>query len=214
MEELSQQDNKQEREPVISIKRTSEAPIEFKENPFYDEVFWGRAKSFDDIYLPDSDEALSFAIAAHEIGHLVKDGEILTAALDNFEATQAEEERAWLKGWVYLKKYLPDYYHDDKEAVGQIEEAYLKIKELMMRAVDLSKAMYIEKEKLGKINEKKYEAELRTKRNSLSQTDDGQKILELFKEIKKQKINKKTDWTKFVKIVHQALIEIIKDNKQ
>ena len=52
-------------EPKIIIKRSIDAPPEVKENPFYDPEFWGRANSPDDIYLPDSDEAISFALAAH-----------------------------------------------------------------------------------------------------------------------------------------------------
>src|SRR3989338_622923 len=91
------------REPKIIIKRSTDAPPEVKQNPFYDPEFWGRATSPDDIYLPDSDEAISFAIAAHEIGHLVQEGKKGDTRLDNFEATRAEEQRAWDKGWKYLQ---------------------------------------------------------------------------------------------------------------
>jgi len=214
MKEFPKQSDKQEKEPVIFIKRSTDAPRKLKENPFYDPEFWGRAKSADDVYLPDSDEALSFAIAAHEIGHLVKEGEILTATLDDFDATRAEEERAWQKGWVYLKKHLPDYYQADVETMYRVEDAYGKIKDLMMQAVDFSKTMYLEKGRLENNDKEKYAAALKTQRNDLLKTEEGQKILELFKKIKDQKINKKTDWERFVKIIHKALAEIIKDNNK
>ena len=57
--------------PRIVIKRSVEAPPEVKKNPFYDPEIWGRATSPEDIYLPESDEGIPFAIAAHEIGHLL-----------------------------------------------------------------------------------------------------------------------------------------------
>src|SRR3989338_9394681 len=85
----------QEKEPSIIIKKSTEAPESVRQNPFYNKDIWGRANSPDDIYLPDSDQAISFAIAAHEIGHLVKAGERQDAALDNFAAARAEEQRAW-----------------------------------------------------------------------------------------------------------------------
>jgi hypothetical protein len=83
-----------EQKPIIVIRKSTKAPPAAKSNPFYDPEIWGRANSPDEIYLPDSDEAISFAIAAHEIGHLVKEGVREDAALDNFEATKAEELRA------------------------------------------------------------------------------------------------------------------------
>lgn len=131
-------------EPKIIIKRSIDAPPEVKENPFYDPEFWGRANSPDDIYLPDSDEAISFALAAHEIGHLVKKGEINNARLDNFEATRAEEQRAWDKGWEYLQEFVDEYYADKPECAPKIRQAFERIKTLLLQATDLSKAMYLE----------------------------------------------------------------------
>ncbi len=53
-----------EQESRIRVRRSGEASSEVKENPFYDPEIWGQVKSPDNIYLPDSDEAISFAIAA------------------------------------------------------------------------------------------------------------------------------------------------------
>lgn len=114
-------------QPIIKIKKSTEAPPTVKENPFYDPEIWGNAKSPDNIYLPESDEAISFALAAHEIGHLVKKGGIETS-LDDFEATRAEELRAWEGGWQYLKKYLADYYDNRSEAIPEIQDAIKKFK--------------------------------------------------------------------------------------
>src|SRR3989338_3388547 len=133
-----------EGEPKIIIKRSTDAPPDVKQNPFYDSEFWGRANSPDDIYLPDSDEAISFAMAAHEIGHLVKAGERDDTGLDNFEATRAEEQRAWDKGWEYLQKYLDEYFEDRPELVPGIRQIYERVRDLAMEAVDLSEAMYLE----------------------------------------------------------------------
>ena len=119
--------NKTEQEPKIVIKKSSEAPPEVKANPFYDAEWWGRANSPDDIYLPDSDEALSFAIAAHEIGHLIARGKRLDTGIDNFEATLAEEQRAWDMGWEYIQKYLGEYYEDSPEVIPTIEQAFQEI---------------------------------------------------------------------------------------
>ena len=111
-----------ETEPIIVIKKSIDAPLSVKENPFYDPEIWGRANSPDDIYLPDSDEAISFALAAHEIGHLVNKGKVDNANLDNFEGTRAEEERAWNLGWDYLEKYLVDYYNEGVDRSPEIKE--------------------------------------------------------------------------------------------
>jgi len=134
------------REPKIIIKRSVDAPPEVKQNPFYDPEFWGRANSPDDLYLPDSDEALSFAWSAHEIGHLVKEKEDKRddARLDNFEATHAEEQRAWDRGWEYLQEFVDEYYADKPECAPKIRQAFERIKTLAMQAVDLSKDMYLE----------------------------------------------------------------------
>src|SRR3989344_8155653 len=133
-------------ESKIIIKRSVDAPPEVKQNPFYDPEFWGRANSPDDLYLPDSDEALSFALSAHEIGHLVKEkgDKRDDARLDNFEATRAEEQRAWDRGWEYLQKYISEYYQDRPEIAPKIQQAFESIKDFLMQATYLSKAMYLE----------------------------------------------------------------------
>lgn len=202
-----------EKEPTIIIKRSSEAPADVKENPFYDPGFWGRANSPDDIYIPDSDEAISFAMAAHEIGHLVNEDERNDASLDNFEATRAEEERAWEKGWQYLQKYLSNYYKDKPEIIHEIETAFEKIKELAMQATDLSEDMYLEKGSLDHLNHNEISKLIKDKRETFF-SKKGDEFKELFEKLKEEKIGIKPDWDKFSEIVRKAVEDIFRDNKK
>lgn len=213
MKETPEQSNKQEKASVILIKRSIEAPAEAKENPFYDPESWGRAKSPEEIYLPDSDEVLSFALAAHEIGHLVE-ASALESGLDDFESGKAEELRAWEKGWIYLKKYFKEYYQEQPEMAGRIEAAYEEIKDLSMQAVDLSREMYVEKGSLENLSEEDYKKLIKEKRRELFNSEAGEKILAILEKIKSKKIGIKTDWDKFVVIVKKAVEEILKDNEK
>lgn len=199
-------------QPKIVIKKSSEAPTTVKENPFYDPEIWGNAKSPDDIYLPESDEAISFALAIHEIGHLVKEGEIETS-LDDFSATRTEELRAWEKGWQYLQKYLSEYYKEQPEIVPQIQEAVEKIQELMMQATDLSKGLYLEKGFLSNLSDEAKKEVLKERRQKFF-SEKGKEILEIFQQIKRINIGKKVDWGKYVEIITKAVQEILKDNEK
>ncbi|PIR06085.1 MAG: hypothetical protein COV55_05165 [Candidatus Komeilibacteria bacterium CG11_big_fil_rev_8_21_14_0_20_36_20] len=134
----------QESEPTIIIRKSIEAPPEMKENPFYDPEFWGKGDSPDNIYLPDSDEALSFAMAAHEIGHLVKEGQ-QEGGLDNFESQSLEEQRAWDVGWSYIEQYFTEYFEDKPDTIPKIRQAYEEIKVIFAEAMKLSKGLYLEK---------------------------------------------------------------------
>lgn len=202
-----------EREQKIVIKRSIDAPPEVKENPFYDSEFWGRADSPEDIYLPDSDEAISFAIAAHEIGHLVEEGKRSDAGLDNFEATRAEEQRAWDNGWEYLQKYLGEYYQDRSEIVPKIHQVFEKIRNFLMQGVDLSKGMYLEQRALNNLNAEEIEDIMREKRKVFF-LEKGQEFKRLFDEVKGEKIGVKPDWEKFITIVEKAVRDIISNNKK
>lgn len=205
--------NKESREPKIIIKRSVDAPSEVKENPFYDSEFWGCANSPDDIYLPDSDEAISFAMAAHEIGHLIKAGERNDARLDNFEATRAEEQRAWDKGWGYLEKYLDQYYADNQRCALQIRQAFVRIKTLFMQATDLSKDMYLERGMFDNLDPDEIQRILKEKREDFfsERRDDFKNI---FDKIKKEKIGIKPSWGKFTAVVKKAVQDILKDNEK
>ncbi|MFH1662187.1 MAG: hypothetical protein ABIA02_03775 [Candidatus Falkowbacteria bacterium] len=200
-----------EQEQAIIIKKSSEAPQEIKENPFYDSEFWARANSPDDIYLPDSDEAISFAIAAHEIGHLIEEGKRDDARLDNFEATLAEEKRAWDKGWEYLKKYALEYYKDSPETFLKIQKAFDRIRGLLIQAVNLSKEMYLEKGILDNLNNKEVKKITKEKRENFF-SEKGEEFKQLFEKVKKEKIGVKPDWDKFVVIVKKAVEDVIKYN--
>lgn len=202
-----------ESEPKIIIKRSIDAPAEVKQNPFYDSGFWGRANSPDDIYLPDSDEAISFAMAAHEIGHLVKAGEINDARLDNFEATRAEEQRAWDRGWEYLQKFLDEYYVDKPECAPKIRQAFERIKTLLLQATDLSKEMYLENGTLDNLTPDETQRLLKEKREKFF-SEKGELFKNIFDEIKKEKIGVKPDWNRFATIVTKAVENILKDNNK
>jgi hypothetical protein len=198
-------------EPKIIIKRSVDAPPKVKENPFYDPEFWGRANSPDDLYLPDSDEAISFAMAAHEIGHLVKAGERNDARLDNFEATRAEEQRAWDKGWEYLQEFIDEYYTDKPECAPKIRQAFERIKTFLMQATDLSKDMYLESGTLDNLTTDEMDSILKEKREKFF-SEKGDTFKNIFDEMKKEKIGVKPDWDKFTAIVTKAVKNILKDN--
>ena len=200
-------------ESKIIIKRSVDAPPEVKQNPFYDPEFWGRANSPDDLYLPDSDEALSFALSAHEIGHLVKEkgDKRDDARLDNFEATRAEEQRAWDRGWEYLRQYIDEYYSDRPECAPKIRQAFERIKTLAMQAVDLSKDMYFESGALDNLSADEIGLILKEKREKFF-SERGVDFKNIFNEMKKEKIGVKPDWNKFTAIVTKAVENILKDN--
>lgn len=200
-------------EPKIIIKRSTDAPPEVKQNPFYDSEFWGRANSPDDIYLPDSDEAISFAMAAHEIGHLVKAGERNDARLDNFKATRAEEQRAWDKGWEYLQEFVDEYYTDNPECAPKIRQAFERIKTLLLQATDLSKGMYLESGVLDNLAPDEIQRILKGKREKFF-SEKGELFKNIFDEMKREKIGIKPDWDKFTAIVTRAVENILKDNNK
>ena len=192
-------DSNKEQEVPIIIRKSAEAPPEVKSNPFYDPEFWGRAYSPDDIYLPDSDEAISFAIASHEIGHLVAEGKRSDADLDNFEAVYAEEKRAWEVGWKYLQQPLTEYFENRPEIIIKIQEAFKEIKQLTMAATNLSRPLYSAQGTLEERREKFF-------------SEQGEAILQIFEQIKKEKIGIKPDWEKFINTIRKAVEDILKDN--
>lgn len=202
-----------EQEPTIIIKKSTDASLKVKENPFYDPEFWGRANSPDDIYLPDSDEAISFAIAAHEIGHLVDEGKRDDARLDNFEATRAEEQRAWERGWEYLQRYVSEYYQDRPEIAPKIQQAFERIRDFLMQATDLSRGMYLEQGALDNLSHDEIDGILKEKREKFF-SEKGEEFKRLFELMKSEKIGVKPDWDKFVAIVEKAVKDIISDNEK
>lgn len=202
-----------EQEPAIVIKRSTDAPYKVKENPFYDPEFWGRANSPDDIYLPDSDEAISFAMAAHEIGHLIDEGKCDDARLDNFEATRAEEQRAWDKGWEYLQRYISEYYQDRPEIAPKIQQAFERIRDFLMQATDLSKDMYLEHGALDNLSHEEIDKILKEKREKFFSEKDKE-FTRLFEEMKGEKIGIKPNWDRFVVVVKKAVEDILRDNKK
>ena len=205
--------SEKEQEPTIIIKKSIDAPPKVKENPFYDAEFWGQANSPDDIYLPDSDEAISFAMAAHEIGHLIEEGKRDDARLDNFEANRAEEQRAWDRGWEYLQKYVSEYYQDRPEIAPKIQQAFERIRDFLMQATDLSKDMFLEQGTLDNLSYEEYDKILKEKREKFF-SEKGEEFKQLFEEMKGEKIGVKPDWDKFVAVVKKAVEDIIKDNEK
>ena len=210
-EEILEKSKKRKKSKII-IKKAIDAPKEVKDNPFYDSEIWGRANSIDDIYIPDFDEAISFAVAAHEIGHLVEEGARDDARLDNFEATRAEEQRAWDKGWFYLEKYISEYYQKKSENILKIKNAFEQIKNYFMEATDLSRDMYLDSGTLNNLDDD-IDKILKEKQKDFF-LKKGQEFKKIFERIKKEKIGKKPNWIEFTKIVKKAVRDIIEDNNK
>lgn len=198
--------------PKINIYKSADAPLDVKNNPFYDVEFWGSAYSPSEVYLPESDVGISFAMAGHEIGHLVKEGVRDDASLDNFEATKAEELRAWEKGFPYLEKYLPDYFKNNNDALIKVRESFKNIRDLMMKATELSRDMYLSENSLEGLNESEQELILIKQRQSFLETR-GDEIKKIFSEIKKQKVGQLVDWNTFINLVTNAIRDILVDNE-
>jgi hypothetical protein len=198
----------------IIIKKAAEAPERVKENPFYDEEFWGQAKSPDDIYLPDSDEAISFAIAVHEIGHLSEEGVTSKEdiSIDDFEATKAEEQRAWTVGKKYLNKYLSEYSNEGYDA-EEITKAINGIQRGMMEIVEWSRSMYLSVGTLDGLEDDEKEKRLIEQSNKFAAThlEEYKKLVD--EKIKIHEIGHKANWEKLIVIVKKAVLDILEDNK-
>lgn len=203
-----------EKEPVIKLIGSSQAPEKYKKNPFYNSYHWGMADWEEEkLFLPDnSDEAISFSIASHELGHLVNKGRIQPDR-ENFQNTYLEELRAWEVGWDYLEKHLVDYYGDPK-SIEDLKDIKERVKDKMITITLLTEPFY-------KNSEKK---DVEEQRESFLQTDQGQHIKAEIDGLKefieetltnsdKESFLKKTDWSRFSKIIKKVLIDIEKDNQ-
>jgi hypothetical protein len=203
-------------EPKILIKRSSEAPEKAKQNPFYDEEWWGRANSPEDIFLPDSDMAISFALAAHEIGHLSVTGaepkEKIT--LDNFEEGAKEEQRAWTIGKKYLQSSVDEYFADDAESKKSVEEAINKIEAGMMDLVEWSRPLYLEKGALEGLGDEEKELTLKESRKKFAVDNLGEFKRLAEEKIKAHKLGRKVDWEKFTGLVKKSVEKILEDNNK
>jgi hypothetical protein len=203
-----------EKEPTIKLIGSSQAPEEYKKNPFYNNYHWGMAGWEDkELYLPDnSDEAISFSIASHELGHLVNKGRIQPDR-ENFQDTYQEELRAWEVGWNYLKKYLADYY-DNPKSIEDLKDIEEKVKGKMIDITLLTEPFYQNPEK--KDAEEQRESFLQTEQGKHIKAEiDGLKgfVEEILASSGKESFLKKTDWSRFSKVIKKVLIDIEKDNK-
>lgn len=205
-----------EEAPKILIRKSSEAPEKAKKNPFFDEEFWGRANSPDDIFLPDSDMAFSFALAAHEIGHLSSKGAKPESeiTLDNFEETATEEQRAWTIGKRYLQGCIDEYFADDAEKKKSVETAIDKIEAGMMDVVEWTRPMYFEKGALDGLDNEAREQKLKGARERLASAnlEEYKKLVD--EKIKVHKLGEKVDWEKFTALVKKSVEKIIEDNEK
>jgi len=155
---------------------------------------------------------LSFAIAAHEIGHLVENNKQDNLGLDNFKAVRIEEQRAWDMGWSYLEKHLAEYFENNQEAINKISLAFEKVKFYIMAATDLSESMYCEPGSLDSLSDEEYSEVLKEKREDFY-SNKNIEVKKIFDEMKLEKNGVKPDWEKFVGVIRKALLDIIKDNK-
>lgn len=203
-----------EKEPTIKLIGSSKAPEKYKKNPFYNNYHWGMADWEEEkLFLPDnSDEAISFSIASHELGHLVNKGRIQPDR-ENFQDTYQEELRAWGVGWNYLEKHLAGYYEDPKsiEDLKGIEE---KVKGKMMEVTLLTEPFYENSEK--KDAEEQRKSFLQTEQGKHIKTEiDGLKgfVEEMLANSGKESFLMKIDWNRFSKVIKKVLIDIEKDNE-
>jgi hypothetical protein len=203
-----------EKEPSIKTIGSSQAPEKLKENPFFNNYHWGMADWVEKkLYLPDnSDEAISFSIASHELGHLVEKGRIQPDRED-FEATYQEELRAWKEGWKYLEKHLSDYYENSK-TIEDLKTIKDKVKDKFINITLLTEPFY----------QKSEAKNIKQQRKTFLQTEQGQHIKaeidglqrfvgETLINLNNESFLKKIDWYKFANIVKKSLTDIEKDNK-
>lgn len=199
----------------IAIKKSSEAPEEIKKNPFYDEECWGMAMSPEDIYLPDSDMAISFALATHEIGHLSNEKAEAeeNIRLDDFDATAKEEKRAWDVGKKYVQDCVDGYFGDDEKMKAAIYEAIEKIEAGITEIMEWSKPMYLEKGEMNDLSEDEREEKF-AERRSIFATEKLEEYKKMVDDkIKSHKLGQKVDWEKFTSLVKRSVEKIINDNK-
>jgi len=164
------------------------------------------------LYLPESDEAISFAMASHEIGHLVAKGRIEPSA-DNFDSTYQEEKRAWNVGWEYLEKYLDEYYKDEPRMIVSIKKIKEAIEKITMDITLLTKPFY------GKTGDEEKQrenfAETKTGKEIKKRMDEIEdRVAEEIKKLDEPRLAKKIDWGKYCEVVKKALLDIEEDNKK
>lgn len=222
--------------PKIKLIRASEAPEEIKRNPFYNPYHWGMADWEEKkLYIPDDsdeaitfattahelgcyskknrDEAIIFAVAIHELGHFVETKRIEPSFCD-FEMTYCEEERAWREGWKYLEKILPEYYADEPEIIEAAKKAIEKIKDVMMKITKLSEPFYKRNEQSEM--EQKIEFAKTEEGKQIKSKIDGieEEVKKIIKELNEPRLGRKINWEKFESIINRVLIEIEKNNKK
>jgi hypothetical protein len=203
-----------EKEPIIEIIGSSNGPKEFKENPFFNDYFssmadWEEKK----LYLPDnSDEAISFSMASHELGHLVNRGRIQPDR-ENFKNTYQEELRAWDLGWKYLEKHLADYY-DNQGSIENLKVVEEEIKNKFLEITLLTEPFYQNPE--AKDSEQQRVAFLSTEQGQHIKAEiDGLKefVKKTLIDLNKESFLKKTNWDIFSNVIKKALLDIEKDNE-
>jgi len=133
---IGRTENSSESEKSFRIKKGSEAPEEEKNDPLYDEYSWGKFdREKNEMYLPESDEAMSFAIASRELGRMVKRESMPEEK--GTEKVLKEESWMWQKGLGFLEKKLPLYY-SDKMKIDTVGRIIFEIEEKMMEIAELS----------------------------------------------------------------------------
>lgn len=205
---------KKEKEPKIEIINSTLAPEETKNNPFFNKYHWAMADWQENkLYLPSqSDEAISFAVASHGLGHLVEKNR-LEPDREDFNTTYKEELRAWDSGWKYLVKHLSVYY-EDKENIEFLEDIKNKVKEKLLAITELTKPFY-EHSNFDNIKDQR-EYFLKTEEgiNIKNEIDGLENFIKSFLVKNNQdKFLNKIDWDKFIIVIKKALIDIEKDNK-
>ena len=204
----------QREEPEIEILKGSEVSEEQKKSPFYSEYHFAMADWEEKrLYLPNSDEAISFSMAAHELGHLIAKNRIHPSRF-NYKVTREEEERAWDKGWSYLRPYLSEYFSNNEEMISALESVKNKIEKIMMEIVEMTKPFYeIEEEDAEEQREKFFKTD--TGREVKEKIDGlADNVKEIVKSTGEESLLQPVDWEKFLQVVKKALLDIKKENSK
>ena len=114
------------------------------------------------------------------------------------------------------KEKLPDKEETVREAeqeTEEITEKYAAIRELMMQATTVSRSMYLPEGSLGGLSIEEEELKLRQQREQCM-AEHGTEIMNIFAEIKNNKVGRPVNWEAYVAVTKKAIRDILSDNEK
>ncbi|HLD86369.1 MAG TPA: hypothetical protein VJA28_02840, partial [Patescibacteria group bacterium] len=108
-------------------------------------------------------------------------------------------------------RYLTQYYVEKPELAVEIIEKYGIIRELMMKTVEISRPMYLPKDSLDGLTLEEQDLKLRQQREKFM-AEHGSEVMDIFTEIKSNKIGQLVNWERYVAATKKAIADIIQDN--